>query len=90
MVARKTASGSHTKTEVNAAVALTIAELPACCDPEQFAFATTEELEPLREIVGQDRALEAIRFGIDMHHHGYNLYALGPPGVGKFTAIKHF
>ncbi len=88
MVAGKITAGTDMK--AGESLALTVAELPACCDPEQFAFATTEELESLREIVGQDRALEAIRFGIDIRHHGYNLYALGPPGVGKFTAIKHF
>ncbi len=88
MVAGKVTAGVDGK--AGAPPALTVAELPACCDPQQFTFATTEELESLREIVGQDRALDAIRFGIDMRHHGYNLYALGPPGVGKFTAIKHF
>lgn len=69
---------------------LKIEDLPLCCDPQQFDFKTTSELEPLTEIIGQDRALEAIRFGVGMKNDGYNLFVLGPPGVGKFTAINHY
>ena len=65
-------------------------DLPRCCDAEQFNFETTSELEPLSEIIGQDRALEAIRFGVGMKNEGYNLFVLGPPGTGKFTAINHY
>ncbi len=65
-------------------------ELPNCCKPEQFNFKTTDDLSALTEIIGQDRALEAIRFGLDMDNEGYNLFVLGPPGVGKFTAINQY
>jgi hypothetical protein len=34
------------------------------CDPEQFDFHTTEELEDLSEVIGQPRAVDAVRFGI--------------------------
>ena len=57
------------------------------CDPEQLPFETTAELPDLTETVGQDRALEAVRFGIDIQNGGFNIYALGPPGIGKHTLI---
>jgi lon-related putative ATP-dependent protease len=60
------------------------------CDPQQFTFETTSELEDLTGIIGQDRALEAIRFGIGVQHQGYNLYVLGPNGTGKHTAVHQF
>lgn len=69
---------------------LTLGDLPNCCDAEQFDFATTNDLETLDDIIGQDRALEAIRFGLGMQKEGYNLYVLGPPGVGKFTAVNQY
>ena len=47
------------------------------CDPDQFTFETTAELEPLTEIIGQERAIEAMRFGITIHREGYNLFAMG-------------
>ena len=78
---------SDDKTSV---VALTIEDLPNCCDAKQFDFETTNDLETLSEIIGQDRALEAIRFGLGMNSEGYNLYVLGPPGVGKFTAVNQY
>ena len=69
---------------------LPAARLCALCDPQQFDFHTTEELEALSGMVGQERALEAIRFGVGIDNHGYNLFVLGPPGVGKQTAVRHF
>ncbi|MBZ0091547.1 MAG: AAA family ATPase [Sulfuricellaceae bacterium] len=60
------------------------------CDMEQFGFETTADLTDLAGIVGQDRAMEALRFGVGMPHDGYNLYALGSPGLGKHTFIRDF
>ncbi|MFW6061212.1 MAG: AAA family ATPase [Planctomycetota bacterium] len=60
------------------------------CDPDQFQFETTDELEPLGEIIGQPRAVEAVRFGIDIRQQGYNIFALGPAGVGKHTLVGQF
>ncbi len=60
------------------------------CDPAQFEFETTESLEDLQEILGQVRALEAVSFGIGMRQDGYNLYVLGPPGLGKRTTVKQY
>ncbi|WP_420643687.1 Lon protease family protein [Candidatus Leptofilum sp.] len=69
---------------------LTTPQLYRQCDPAQFAFATTAELENVNDIIGQTRAVEAIRFGIGIQHNGYNLYALGPNGVGKHTAVNQY
>jgi hypothetical protein len=66
------------------------AQLYTRCDPEAFDFETTEALKPTLKIIGQSRAVEAVRFGIGIRQVGYNLYALGPNGVGKFTAVRHF
>jgi lon-related putative ATP-dependent protease len=60
------------------------------CDPQQFSFNTTEDLESLADVVGQARAVEAVRFGIGIRQHGYNLFALGPTGIGKHWTVQHF
>jgi lon-related putative ATP-dependent protease len=60
------------------------------CDPQQFSFQTTAELEDLTEIIGQARAIEAVRFGIGIRRDGYNLYALGQHGTGKHSVIRQF
>jgi len=60
------------------------------CDPGQFDFDTTADLEDLQEIVGQARALEALHFGIGIRREGYNLFVLGPSGIGKFTVVRQY
>ena len=58
------------------------------CDPDQLPFETTEAIEPCDEIIGQDRALEAIRLGLDIGSIGYNIFVTGLAGTGRFTTIK--
>ncbi len=69
---------------------LTAAHLFHRCDPAQFDFQTTAELEELTEVIGQHRAIEAVRFGVGIRREGYNLYVMGPPGVGKHTLIGEY
>ena len=57
------------------------------CDPAQFPFETTAELPDLAESMGQERALEAVHFGINIKNSGYNIFALGPPGIGKHSLV---
>ncbi|MCG6985468.1 MAG: AAA family ATPase [Thiocapsa sp.] len=59
------------------------------CDPAQFAFETTAELEAGDALITQDRAMHAVRFGIGIRHAGYNLFALGPSGTGKYALIRN-
>lgn len=59
-------------------------------DPAQFGFETTAELNGEVGVVGQERALSAVRFGIGIDQEGYNLYALGPQGLGKYQAVRGF
>ena len=65
-------------------------ELDRRCDPEQFEFDTTEDLEDLAQLVGQPRAVEAVNFGVGIQQDGYNLFALGPAGTGKQAFIRHY
>ncbi|NIA19708.1 MAG: AAA family ATPase, partial [Xanthomonadaceae bacterium] len=67
---------------------LPVDKLFTVCDPGQFTFDTTADLDDLSEVVGQDRVLEALEFGVSMPHAGYNLYVLGPSGMGKHTVVR--
>ena len=60
------------------------------CDPESLSFETTDELDPKEDSVGQPRAAESLRFGIGIAREGYNIFALGEPGTGKYTLIRSF
>ncbi|MCR4391318.1 MAG: AAA family ATPase [Candidatus Acetothermia bacterium] len=71
---------------------LTPDRLRRACDPRSFSFATTDELEPLSGIIGQDRALEALYVGLRIKdpRHRYNIFVSGEPGLGKTSAVTHF
>ncbi|MEW5770022.1 MAG: ATP-binding protein [Pseudomonadota bacterium] len=58
------------------------------CDTSAFTFQTTAELSAATEIVGQERAVDAVRFGIDMQRPGYNLFVLGDPGSGRHSVVR--
>ena len=58
------------------------------CDPAGFSFETTDQIPDLEEIIGQDRALGALHFGIGIRHDSFNLYALGPSGLGKHALVN--
>ncbi|MDD5410951.1 MAG: AAA family ATPase [Methylobacter sp.] len=58
------------------------------CNVEQLKFDSTEELEDIDITVGQERAMEAVKFGIHIHKNGYNIFAMAPSGTGKLTAIR--
>lgn len=63
-------------------------QLRRACDPARLEFKTTADLEPLHEAIGQDLAMRAVRFGLDLQHPGYNIFALGLPGSGRTTMIR--
>ena len=58
------------------------------CNSEAFGFQCTDELTPLDRLIGQDRAEEALRFGLEVDKPGYNLFVTGLTGTGKTSAIK--
>ncbi|MEI6846463.1 MAG: ATP-binding protein [Chlorobiaceae bacterium] len=71
-------------------VKLTPEKLYRTCDPQEFSFNSTEELDEQVKATGQKRAFDAISFSMGIKHDGFNLFALGPNGTGKQTAIMHF
>ena len=60
------------------------------CDPKSLPFKTTAELEDLDQVLGQDRAIEAVEFGAGIKRDGYNLLALGAAGTGRHSVIGEF
>ncbi len=60
------------------------------CDPSQFEFRCTKDLAPLREFIGQERAMKAVEFGLNMDKDGYNIYVAGLTGTGKTSIVKAY
>lgn len=69
---------------------LPLSQLYKVCVLKDLPFKTTRQLEPLAEIVGQNRAQAAVRFALAMPHGGYNVYAVGRNGLGKRTMMLRY
>src|SRR5277367_7011655 len=53
------------------------------CDPARIPFETTAEVEPTVNDMGQDRALRALRMGVELRASGYNLFVCGLSGTSR-------
>ncbi|WP_448384872.1 Lon-like protease helical domain-containing protein, partial [Fervidobacterium sp.] len=51
---------------------------------------STEEVKKTQSFIGRERAVKALRFGLDMDKDGYNVFVVGLPGTGRKTFVKHF
>jgi lon-related putative ATP-dependent protease len=71
-------------------IELTADQLWNPCDASLFEFETTESLPGDIVIIGQDRAVQAIDFGVEMVSHGFNIYALGYTGTGRTTTLRTY
>jgi lon-related putative ATP-dependent protease len=68
---------------------LDFTQLKKECSKSIFEFNTTDEIEPVKGIIGQSRAVKAIKLGLMVKSKGYNIYISGPPGCGKTSyALK--
>jgi lon-related putative ATP-dependent protease len=65
-----------------------LADLRCMCDPSVFDFETTADIEPLDQVIGQERAVRAIAFGLEMKSPGYHIFVTGPEGTGKTTIVQ--
>jgi len=58
------------------------------CDPAQFDFETTADVTPAEGVVGQDVAVEALRFGLETSAPGQNVFVRGLTGTGRATLVR--
>lgn len=71
----------------------TVKEVPVSqlrwhCESTSLGIKSTDDIHPTKEIIGQERALRALRLGLEMKHPGYNVFVTGFSGTGRMTTIK--
>jgi lon-related putative ATP-dependent protease len=69
---------------------LSVDKLRRTCDANIMGCESTKYLTPLNEIIGQERAVRALKFGLNIKNHGFNIYVAGYSGTGRKTAVKSF
>ncbi|HMK94952.1 MAG TPA: ATP-binding protein [Candidatus Limnocylindrales bacterium] len=60
------------------------------CDPNLINCESTKDLTPLNEIIGQERAVRALKFGLGIKNNGFNMYVAGWPGTGRKSTVRNF
>ncbi|XOV70985.1 MAG: Lon protease family protein [Verrucomicrobiota bacterium] len=60
------------------------------CALKDLSFRTTKDLKPVQNVIGQDRAVEALKFGVEIGSEGYNLFVLGPSGYGRHSVVQDY
>ncbi|MBI4722904.1 MAG: AAA family ATPase [Candidatus Stahlbacteria bacterium] len=89
MKERKTKSSKVQNLKVKSFVEVPVEELRWHPDPKMFNFNSTNDLKTLPDIIGQKRAVDALRLGLDIESLGYNIFVTGAIGTGRKTAVKH-
>jgi lon-related putative ATP-dependent protease len=67
---------------------ITSDQLKKDVDLNGIDFTTTDDIEPLRSVIGQERAVKAIKFGLEIHNSSYNIYVSGIRGTGRTTIVQ--
>lgn len=67
---------------------LKIRQLRWKCDSSVFKVESTDELDPIEGIIGQERALKALKLGVSIRKPGYNIFITGLAGTGKTTMVQ--
>ncbi len=67
---------------------LSAADTDSVIDWHALTFRTTADLEPLDEIIGQNRAMSAFEIGLGVQQDGYNIFAAGLTGTGRMETVK--
>lgn len=50
--------------------------------------ASTRRIKPLNDFLGQQRARVSVEAALSLPYDGYNIFAVGPSGLGKRTMLK--
>ncbi len=69
---------------------LSASQLYSVAKLEQLSCKSTKELQPIDDIVGQDRAKKAVEFAMSIKEKGYNIFAIGENGLGKRTMVLRY
>jgi ATP-dependent Lon protease len=74
--------------DVNSSTEVPLERLRWRLDSASLPFETTQDIQPLKKIIGQERGVAAFRFGINIDKPGYNVFVTGMAGSGRMATVK--
>jgi len=63
-------------------------DLRRTCDPATLPFESTDDIEPIQGVIGQDTAMEALNYGLHVRAAGQNIFVRGLTGTGRMTLVR--
>lgn len=63
-------------------------QLRQVTEPTSLGFSTTAELSDVAQNITQERAIDAVRFGVGIPSQGYNVFVMGGPGHGRHRIVS--
>lgn len=69
---------------------LPVEKLRNTCVPKDLGCTSSLDIRTLENIIGQERAVRSLTFGLKIREKGFNIYVAGLPGTGRTTAVKRF
>lgn len=89
----KKRKSTRRKTAKTAPFKPSVPPLPAAalrwrCDPKILPFDSTADIEPITGVIGQDSAVDALKFGLETNAPGQNVFVRGITGTGRMTLIR--
>ena len=87
-VMTKTSSEPRPSGPLGTVEALEAGQLRWTCGQECFPFETTHEVQPIEDVVGQDPAVESLRFGLETDAPGQNIFVRGITGSGRLSTVQ--
>ena len=75
---------------MNTITALLPEQLYRHCDPASLPFDSTAQFEAMPDTLGQQRAIDAVKFSVEMRRTGFNLFVMGQPGAGRRALVSRF
>ncbi len=63
-------------------------DLRRVCNPTSIPYDSTSDIDPLHTVIGQDTAMEALRYGLHVRAPGQNIFVRGLTGTGRMTLLR--
>ncbi len=67
---------------------LSAAELRWVCRPGELGLGSADKDQSLIGIIGQERAIRALKLGIELYGPGYNVFVCGIAGTGRSSTVQ--
>lgn len=83
------AKSKKTRSNTSRPKELGVSDIDYRVDLQPPKLRSSDDIAPCDTIIGQDRAVESIKLGLQIRSKGYNVFVTGQSGTGRTSTIRH-